>query len=205
MFDAHAHIGDCKIDNVFICTSSPSQYTVAKAFRYRAAGYLPESCEAMDETAMAEAAEEGFHIGEVGLDKRFPEMDKQEENLRKALEIARDFDRIAVIHIVREYERTRKIIEEMNIKRFLVHGWTGSYEEALLFIKLGAVISISPKAARAKSFPKLLTLPFVTETDMKTGLDEEDALRRWNEHLSQLTGFDTAERTEKIMKEMLCE
>ena len=130
-------------------------------------------------------------------------MDKQIDIFRTALGIAREYDRIAVIHIVREYQKVYDILKDMGIRRFMVHGYTGSAEMAREYIKLGGIISLGPAAERAKSFPSLLQLPFVTETDMVTGTEEMEALAAWNSRLSALTDADIAARTEKIMMEVL--
>ena len=128
---------------------------------------------------------------------------RQEEIFRTALEIARRYDRLAVIHSVRMNQRVLEIIREMGIHRFLMHGYTGSAEQASAFIREGGIISLSPRAERTRHFKALITLPFVTETDMRTGKEEEAALLAWNERLSALTGIDIAERTERMMKEAL--
>ena len=205
MFDAHAHPGEEFTAEAFICTSAPSEYNGIRRCRYKAAGYLPGSAEELDTKMMEQAAMDGFHIGEIGLDRRFPSMEKQEEDLRTALRIAVQYRRVAVIHVVREYERILRIIDDIRPEKFMLHGWTGSYEEALLFIKRGGVISLSPRAERTRSFTRLLSLPFVTETDMPLGKEEEKVLLGWNEYLSSITGIDIASRTEMIMKELLNE
>ena len=130
-------------------------------------------------------------------------MERQEHIFRKALSIAREYDKIAVIHIVREYGKVLEIIKEMDIHQFMIHGFTGSRETAEEFIRLGGIISLSPRAVNTKHFSSLLTLPFVTETDMLTGEKEMNELEKWNHHLMALTGLDTGKRTEEIMKELL--
>lgn len=202
MFDAHAH-PEAIIDNAFVCSASTSDYDNLCPFRYKAIGTLPESSTPPDFSIMERAAANGFHIGEIGLDRRWPDMERQEHILRKALSIAREYDKIAVIHIVREYGKVLEIIKEMDIHQFMIHGFTGSRETAEEFIRLGGIISLSPRAVNTKHFSSLLTLPFVTETDMLTGEKEMNELEKWNHHLMALTGLDTGKRTEEIMKELL--
>ncbi len=204
MFDAHAHTSKTVTDKAFVCSATTDEYSILKAYRYKAIGALPGICAAPDFSLMDKAAGEGFHIGEIGIDRRYPEYG-QEEIFRTALEIARNHDRIAVIHIVRSYERTLRILKDMSIRRFLIHGFTGSRESAEEFIKAGGIISLPPRLARAKSFPSILSIPFVTETDMPAGADEEKALSEWNALLSEITGKDVEKRSERIMKEVLGE
>ena len=203
MFDAHAHSGKNYPINAFVCSASTADYRKLAPFRYKALGAIPEGGYDVDFSLMAEAASMGWHIGEIGLDRRFPDMDKQIDIFRTALDIAREYDRIAVIHIVKEYQKVYDMLKDMGIRRFIVHGYTGSAEMAREYIKLGGIISLGPSAEKAKSFPALLSLPFVTETDMMTGDEEAEALAAWNSRLSALTGIDIAARTEKIMMEAL--
>ena len=197
LFDAHAHIGG-ETDSAFIATPSTDEMDFAVLYRYKALGIIPEGRE-KDIEKLRIAARNGWHIGEIGLDKRFSDLPEQERIFREALRIAREYDRIAVIHIVREYQKVYDMLKDMGIRRFIVHGYTGSAEMAREYIKLGGIISLGPSAEKAKSFPALLSLPFVTETDMMTGDEEAEALAAWNSRLSALTGIDIAARTEKIM------
>ena len=201
MFDAHAHIGE-HTENAFVCTESTQFLESARTFRHWALGTIPEGCES-DIEKLYEAAKAGGHIGEIGLDKRYPDEEKQIRIFKDALSVAKECDRIAVIHAVRCYGTVHQILRDMDIDRFIIHGFTGSGEMAKCFIGLGGIISISPRAERAKSFPSLLSLPFVTETDMKTGDDEMAVLSAWNRKLSMITGRDIEKESERRIREML--
>ena len=202
MFDAHAHIGEIT-DEALVCSSSPSEYGSLMPFKYKAAGILPGN-EYIRE-ALEKAVSGGFLIGEIGLDKRFDDIPAQLEVFRSALEIARECNTFTVLHIVREYESALREIRRYGIKRFMVHGFSSSAEVAMDIIKLGGIISLPPRAEKLKAFDRIIKLPFVTESDMKTGKEERDALHSWNEKLSTLTGIDIEKRSESMMKEALSE
>ena len=203
MFDSHAHIGEIT-DKALVCSSSCDEYDKLQPFRYKAAGILP-GCPFNDFSAMKTYAEQGWAIGEIGLDKRFSDIEVQAEIFRKALSIAADCNSFVILHVVRAYDRALHEIKHYGIKRFMVHGFSSSYEIAEDIIKAGGMISLSPKAERLKSFGRLLSLPFVTETDMKTGEEEMIVLKAWNEKLSAVTGIDIEKRSEEMMKEALSE
>ena len=203
MFDSHAHIGEIT-DKALVCSSSCDEYDKLQPFRYKAAGILP-GCPFNDFSAMKTYAEQGWAIGEIGLDKRFSDIEVQSEIFRKALSIAADCNSFVILHVVRAYDRALHEIKHYGIKRFMVHGFSSSYEIAEDIIKAGGMISLSPKAERLKSFGRLLSLPFVTETDMKTGEEEMIVLKAWNEKLSAVTGIDIEKRSEEMMKEALSE
>lgn len=202
MLDAHAHIGKLT-GNAFVCTAGTEDLDKARLFPHWALGAIPEGKE-HDMDKLYQAALSGGHVGEIGLDRRYPDMDRQIEVFRDALEIAKECGRLAVIHSVREYGMIYWILSDMRIERFMMHGYTGSEEMAERFMRLGGIISLSPRAERAKSFLKLLHLPFVTETDMPTGDDEMRALDAWNRRLSDITGRDIEKESERIMREALC-
>ena len=202
MFDAHAHIGEMTED-ALVCTASVSEMKKARSFPHFAVGSIPGHGD-FDESVLRAAAMSGGHIGEIGLDRRFPDMKEQEYVFRRALSVAIEHDRMAIIHVVRAYGPLYDILTDMAVRRFLVHGYTGSVEMAERLIGQGGIISLSPRAERTKDFKELLTLPFVTETDMPTGSEQRRVLKAWNERLSELTGEDIGERSGRIMREALC-
>ena len=200
-FDAHAHPG-ASTENAFIATASSDEAGKLTGYRYKALGAIAEGREHSLRN-LENAAEAGFHIGEIGIDSRYPDMEGQMAFFRDALTIAKDYDRIAVIHTVRAYEMTYKTLRTSGISRFIMHGYTGSYEMAKQFISLGGMISIGRRAMRAKSFSKLITLPFLTESDMHAGYEQEMEIRNWNRELSELLGKDISERTWEMLSEWL--
>lgn len=84
-----------------------------------------------------------------------------------------------------------------------MHGFTGSYEIACQVLSLGGMISLSPKAERAKSFEKLLALPFLIETDMEAGEAQRNALEEWSRKLSARIGTDAGERCWEMLKDII--
>ena len=201
LFDAHAHIGG-ETDSAFIATSSTDEIDSAASYRYRALGIIPEGRE-KDIEKLRIAARNGWHIGEIGLDKRYGNLPEQERIFREALRIAKEYGRIAVIHTVREYGRTLEILKDEGIHGFIMHGFTGSYEIACQALSLGGMISLSPNAERAKSFEKLLALPFLIETDMEAGEAQRDALEEWSRKLSVRVGTDAGERCWEMLKDII--
>ena len=200
MFDCHAHPG-LPADNAFVCTATTSELPLLSGYKHKALGFLPGHGEPDWETLSASLSS-GHELGEVGLDKRFGNLEGQEKALRKALGLAMEHDSVVVLHSVRAYSELLGIIKDYKL-RYLLHGWTGSYEMAREFLALGCLISLGPRAERTKAFPRLLTLPFVTETDLPVGKEQEDVLRAWNGKLSVLTGSDIGERSERMIRKWL--
>ena len=201
-FDAHAHAGEFTED-AFVASASTDEYETLRPFPHRALGSIAEGGMQPDLCMLRKAAAEGFHIGEIGLDKRYGSMEEQKKIFSAALSIAREYGRAAVIHIVKEYHAAAEILRASGHRKILIHGFTGSAEIARELISLGAVISLSPRAERTKSFRSLLALPFVTETDMMTGEEQRRTLSEWNARLSEMTGIDVEKRTVMIMQELL--
>ena len=202
MFDSHAHIGDI-VDNAFVCTEGTDLLDSACLYRSWALGTIPEGKES-DIDKLYQAARMGGHIGEIGVDKRYPDIDRQIAVFKDALAVAKECGRLAVIHTVRTYGIVYGILRDMKIEKFIMHGYTGSVDMARKFISLGGIISLSPRIAKARAFPEILTLPFVTETDMKTGEEEQKALQKWNGYLSMITGRDIEKESEDRIKEVIC-
>ena len=197
MFDAHAHPG-IPTAGALVCSAGKEDYPRLLDCPYRAAGLLPGRKPDWD--ALENALKAGCILGEVGLDKRFPDLDEQRNVLLKALEIGKGLP--VVLHTVRAWQDMLEIISN-HPGRYMLHGWTGSYEMAKRFLDKGCLISLGPRAERVRDFNRLLTLPFVTETDLPSGEEQQAALKAWNIKLSELTGLDIEARTERMMKEWL--
>lgn len=191
MFDAHAHIGVPR-DNAYVCTSTLEEAPLLVPYKHKAAGLLPPNCG--DITKLEEYAEMGYGIGEVGIDRRFPDKEKQTANFRTAVLIAKRHHALLTIHAVGWTDALLSVLRETRPERFLVHSFSSSIEVAREIISLGGVISLSPKSKRAKSFDTLIhTLPFfLTETDMPTGPEEEKVLYDFNTELSEILQKDIA-------------
>lgn len=172
-------------------------------YRYRFIGLLPGNMP-IDVSEMAVRASRFYGIGEVGIDRRYPGIEDQVSFLKAALSLSKELKVPAVLHIVGFYEEALKAIRETGNRYFMVHGFTGSYEIASRIMDLGGLISLGPRAERCKAFSRLITLPFVTETDMKTGPEQEAALSDWNEKLSLLTGRDIESESGKAIQSFLC-
>lgn len=171
MFDYHAHIGKPK-DNAYVCTSSPDEAVFLSPFRYRAAGLLPGREGNIEE--LEKYAAIGYGIGEIGLDRRFPEREKQIENFKKGLIIAKEYKALVTVHSVGYTALTLSILREIKPEKFIFHSFTGSLETAREIERLGGYISLSPKAKKTKHFFSLIhNTNFLIESDLPTGPEEE--------------------------------
>ena len=199
MFDAHAHIG-ITTDKALVNTSSPEEARSALGFRYLSAGLLPGYDNL---TLYDELLKSGLYAGEIGIDKRFEEKSKQVKLFKEALFISKSYDRLVTIHAVGYTDELLRILDEIRPKRFILHGFAGSYETAKEIVNRNGVISLGPRSLKAKSFQKLITLPFVVESDMKTGDDQLNSLKMVIKAIDNLVSFNTEEKTEKLMMELL--
>ena len=201
MFDAHAHIG-AFTDKALINTSSPEEASAADAYPFRCVGLIPES--GSDNLFLFEEyLKKGFDAGEIGLDKRFDGKEHQIDLFRSALELSKQYDRLVTIHAVGYTDEIIKAIREIKPRRFIVHGFTGSLETAELITGLGGIISLGPRSLKSRDIRRLISLPFVAESDMRAGAESENALRMLISSLDQISRKDTEYWTEKYMKELL--
>ena len=200
MLDSHAHIGDSTYPNGLVCTSSPITYP--SGYRFNSIGLIPEGG-SDDVKKLEEYASKGFLIGEIGLDKRYPDLDKQLRLFKTALTYARKYNRFISIHQVGYPELILNTLKEYKIDNFLIHGYTGSYEMAKRYISIGGLISLSPRAERTKDFLRLITLDFVTETDMPMSKDEDITLKTWNTKLSLILNKDIETISEELLLERI--
>ena len=177
MFDYHAHIGKPK-DNAYVCTSSPDEAVFLSPFSYKAAGLLPGREGNIEE--LEKYAAIGYGIGEIGLDRRFPEIEKQIENFKKGLIIAKEYKALVTVHSVGYTALTLSILREIKPEKFIFHSFTGSLETAREIERLGGYISLSPKAKKTKHFFSLVhNTNFLIESDLPTGPEEEKVIENF--------------------------
>lgn len=174
MFDYHAHIGKVT-DKAYVCTSSLGEAHLLSPFKYKAVGLLPGEEGNIEE--IEDYVRKGYGVGEIGLDKRFPDKEGQIKRFRKGLEIAKKYDALVTVHSVGYLDVTLSLLKETKNNRFIFHSFSSSLEVASTIEKMGGFISLSPRSIYQKSFyPLINNTRFLIESDMPTGEEEEKTL-----------------------------
>ena len=118
-------------------------------------------------------------IGETGMDYACV-VDKvvQERLFRAHLEAAERLQKPVVLHTVRAFEPTIKILADYDIKDVVFHGFTGSEQQAKEAIKRGYYLSFGEQSLRsAKTRQAIASTPLerlFCETDDNPTLDIAD-------------------------------
>ena len=83
-------------------------------------------------------------VGEIGLDYHYSKEEKEEqiELFKKQLEIAEENNKPVIIHSRDATLDTINVLKEYNV-RGCIHSFSGSYETAMIYIKLGFVLGIN--------------------------------------------------------------
>jgi len=112
-------------------------------------------------------------IGEIGLDYHYDDTDKDKQNdiLRRQLEIAKKYNKPIVFHSRDAIGDTYNILSEYKLKGS-IHCYSGSVEMAREFIKLGYMIGVGGVVTYKNS--KVLK-EVVKDTDLSYILLETDA------------------------------
>ena len=198
MFNCHAHPGLYET-NALVCSASVKDIELISPFPYRSLGSLPEDDVDLD-TIEKWAKSEKF-LGEVGLDKRFSDKHLQIFLLHNYLGIAEEHKNIITLHQVGWTKDFLDTLSSYNLRGFIVHGFTGSYETYKIISEMGGLISLSPKAENTKFFSVLqergIIYPFLTETDTLTGEEANRILKQWNEKLSLIFDRDIEKEVEE--------
>ncbi|MEE3421686.1 MAG: TatD family hydrolase [Succinimonas sp.] len=115
-----------------------------------------------------------FMIGEIGLDRRYEDRfsaDFQEMCLRIQLAAARDYGIPVSLHVVGRHGAALRILREFPGLRGILHGFTGSKDLALEYLRSGFLLGIgplilNPEARKLNSaLAALAPENLVTETD----------------------------------------
>ncbi|WP_428242814.1 TatD family hydrolase [Gynuella sp.] len=110
-------------------------------------------------------------IGETGLDKLKGNPELQLEGLKYQLSVAQELDKPVILHSVKTHARLQNILRDYPGVRGVVHGFSGSYEDAMRFIDIGFKLGIGglitrPNARKIRAAASRLPLhSMVLETD----------------------------------------
>ena len=109
-------------------------------------------------------------IGEIGLDYSCKADRESQELIFKAqLEVAQQYGKGVVLHCVRAFEPTMKILEKYRLKFVIFHGFIGSPEQALsatsrcYYLSFGERTFRSPKSIEAMKATPIDRLFFETD------------------------------------------
>lgn len=176
MFDFHRHINQCiERENSFYCTSRLEEWN--KINKGNSLGLLMKSPiqynidSILEELTNKIILNNTYQIGEIGIDKRFNNIDLQVIFLEECLKIAYKYNRILTIHCVKSYDLLINILakNQNNMPPLtILHGFSSSLDIAIKLRQLGVLISINPKFIKTKAFKNIKEfdkLGFLIESD----------------------------------------
>ncbi len=126
------------------------------------------------ELCLLQSANELAAMGEIGLDLYMddPNIERQLWLLREQLKLAKHFDLPVILHSRRTHDVLARELKRANLPRTgVVHGFSGSLEQALAFIRLGYAIGVGgtisyPRAQKTRAVMAALPLEaLLLETD----------------------------------------
>ena len=123
---------------------------------YFAFGLHPWYCARHSESdlaALSEKAPNAVAIGECGLDfsPNKPDVDRQLHFFRQQLQIASDHSLPVIIHAVRALDITSRELRHFPTLNGVIHGYTGSFEQASRLIRQGFRIGIGSYVTSRKA------------------------------------------------------
>ncbi len=115
-------------------------------------------------------------IGEIGLDYNYEEIksseelrEKQKETFRKILDVAKEIDKPVIIHSRKAEADAIEVLEEKNMKKVVMHCFSGKKSLIKKCIEYGWFLSVPPVITRLEHFKMLVEMTpieqLLTETD----------------------------------------
>ncbi len=148
---------------------------------YAAIGLHPMAIDEHDEQALASLEQclrqrpaKLVALGEIGLDLyiEHPQFERQQAVLDAQLRLARDYDLPVILHSRRTHDRLAQHLRRIPLpRRGVVHGFAGSEQQALAFIRAGYAIGVGgtityPRASKTRNAIARLPLSsLLLETD----------------------------------------
>ncbi|BBV69583.1 metal-dependent hydrolase [Enterobacter kobei] len=135
--------------------------------------HLDEHIEALDE-ALQTAGDKLVAIGEIGLDlyREDPQFERQQTILDAQLRLAKRHDLPVILHSRRTHDKLAMHLKRIDLPRSgVVHGFSGSLQQAQRFIELGYKIGVGgtityPRASKTRDVMAQLPLSaLLLETD----------------------------------------
>lgn len=194
MFDWHCHLGE-KSEACLLCTSRPDEFESASGWLHHAYGLLDPSGDDISILENALEKDPKALVGEFGPDSRHP---VDEALIQDMLILAKEMERPFVLHVVRRHDRMLGMLAGMKgLPPFIVHRFTASYEVALEYMKKGGIISLAPGAERTRDYRKLITMPFLLESDLPSGEEQRRILEGWYRTVAAHCGMKIGKLEEK--------
>ena len=97
------------------------------------------------ESYLRQRSEKLVAIGEIGLDLYIenPQFEKQERVLDAQLRLAKKYDLPVILHSRRTHDKLAQHLKRLDVpRRGVVHGFAGSEQQALAFIRAGYAIGV---------------------------------------------------------------
>lgn len=183
MFDFHRHFTQSKpTENAFYATSSLDEWS--KEAKFISLGVLANNINISlkdYESLLKRKLQENysFHVGEVGLDNRFNNINKQILFFESSLKLAAKYNRIFTIHIVNENDNLIKILQQnkKNLPEYIIyHGFNKSVELAQQLKEFNVTVSINPSVLKTRLFKNIKDLDkvgFLVESDWDNETDDD--------------------------------
>jgi TatD DNase family protein len=103
-----------------------------------------------------------FAIGEIGLDKRNPDLNSQEKVLIEFLDLAIQYHKPVIIHCVGHYYELHKLLKQQFPKLiYIIHSFNGSLEIIEKFKDLNIIFSLHPSILKIKNY--IIVLKEITD------------------------------------------
>ncbi|MGH0052884.1 MAG: TatD family hydrolase [Sphaerochaetaceae bacterium] len=197
MFDAHRHFGSNLKENALYATSVKTEWHSLLTLQEPAIGGIGalanKPLPTIEEVEQTLRNYPTLQIAEVGLDRRFSEIEEQQTFLKDILSLAYTLSRSVSLHCVREDGRMLSTLKALypHLPILLWHGFTGSMETGKEAAKLGVILSYGislyqSKLARERA--KLISVPYALETDFETGDNYHGILEEHVRTFSTLSG-----------------
>ncbi|MBK5200460.1 MAG: TatD family hydrolase [Spirochaetaceae bacterium] len=182
MFDFHRHINQSELLlDAFYCTYKIEEWD--KINESISLGLLMNSSIEYDVDNILIKLEhklllnKSFQIGEIGLDKRFKNVNQQVLFLDKCITLAYKYNKVLTIHCVKSYDLLINILikHQRNMPPLtILHGFSSSLDVAIKLKNLKVHISINPDFIKTKAFRNIKEfdkLGFLIETDWDSDND----------------------------------
>lgn len=201
MFDFHRHINQSEYNkNAIYCTSSTDEWNntnpISLGLLFNNNNYTKKTLDPIINLLKIKLENnKSYQIGEIGLDKRYNQIELQYYFLDECIKLSNQYNRVLTIHCVKSYDLLFSLLE--NNKGIMgpltiLHGFTSSLEIAKKLKSFDVIISINNNFLKTKAFKDITDfdkLGFLIESDWNKQNDD-NYLAYFNKFVSTLDDME---------------
>jgi len=138
-------------------------------------------------------------IGEIGLDKRFENLNEQQNVFERQMQLAEDFKKPVIVHCVRAINEVLAIAKNFPSVKLIFHGFRGKPQLAKQILNAGYFLSFGEKSLLSAD-----TISFVPQNKIFVETDESEiSIEEIYRKIAEIKGISVHELCDAVKENIV--